>query len=140
MGRKFEIVWPDFDISLEMTLFDEVNPELCNTFWDSMPFRTKMAGSMSAGQMMKIQIPAVLPEVAQDKRVLFPAQPPGTLLTLGGNSLLFKWGVVHEPFRLVQVAKINEKDLPKLREAALLIKEAYFFTKVINFATFKRIG
>lgn len=139
MGRKFQIVWPDFDISIELTLFDEKNPEVCNKFWDAMPFRTKMAGSMSAGEMLKIQIPVVLPEVTPDKRVLFPAQPPGSLMTLRGNSLLFKWGVVHEPFMLAQVAQVKESDVPKLREVALRTKEAYFFTKVISFATFKKI-
>jgi len=137
MSRKFEIVWPDFETVIECELLEDENPGLCLAFWRSLPFRTIMAASMSAGEMLKVPIPVALPDDDPNKRVFFPDQAPGTLLSLGWGSLLLKYGIVAEPFRLPRVARVAEKDLSALANVAIKLREAYFFTKVVNKATFR---
>jgi len=137
MSRIFEIVWPDFETVVECELLDEENPELCDEFWRGLPFTTIMAASMSAGEMLKIPVPMALGDGAPEKRVFFPDQAPGTLLSLGWGSLILKYGVVAEPFRLPRLGRVLEKDLPALLGVVTKIREAYFFTKVVNKATFR---
>jgi hypothetical protein len=137
MSRKFEVFWPDFDTVIECELLDDENPEMCDAFWRGLPFNTVMAASMSAGEMFKVPVPMALPDGAPEKRVFFPDQVPGTFLSLGWGSLLLKTGIVAEPFRLPRMARVLEKDLPALQNVATKLREAYFFTKVVNKATFR---
>jgi len=138
MARKFEIEWADFGITVTMELLDEENPELCEAFWQSLPFQTIFAASMSAGEMFKIPIRRALPPAPPEKLRFFPEEPPGTLFLLNVGSLLLKYGTVAEPFRIPRIARVPDEELNKLRNAATKLRDAYFFTKEINIATFKR--
>ena len=138
MSRKFEIEWPDFGITVPVDLFDEENPELCEAFWQSLPFQTIFAASMSAGEMFKIPIRRALPQAPPEKLRFFPEEPAGTLFLLNVGSLLLKYGTVAEPFMIPRIARVPEGELDKLRSAAIRLRDAYFFTKEINIATFRR--
>jgi len=138
MARKFEVEWADFGITVTMELLDEENPELCEAFWQSLPFQTIFAASMSAGEMFKIPIRRALPPAPPEKLRFFPEEPPGTLFSLGMGSLLLKYGNVAEPFRIPVIARVPKEGLDKLRNAATKLRDAYFFTKEINIATFRR--
>ena len=138
MSRKFEVGWADFGITVTMELLDEENPELCEAFWQSLPFQTIFAASMSAGEMFKIPIRRALPLAPPEKLRFFPEEPPGTLFSLNVGSLLLKYGTVVEPFRIPRIARVPKEELDKLRNAAIKLRDAYFFTKEINIATFRR--
>jgi len=138
MARKFEIEWPDFGVTIPVNLLDEENPQLCEAFWQSLPFQTIFAASMSAGEMFKIPIPRTLPGAPPEKLVLFPEDLPGTIFSLGMGSLLLKYGMVAEPFRIPRLARVPEEELGKLRNVAEKLREAYFFTKKIYIATLSR--
>jgi len=130
--------WPDFGVILSADLMDSENPQLCDRFWQGLPFTTIFAASMSAGEMFKIPIPVILPRPQRDKFVLFAEEPPGTMVSLGTGSLLLKYGIVVEPFRLPRLAVIPPAELDKLRNVALKLRDAYFFTKEINVVTFRQ--
>jgi hypothetical protein len=138
MARKFEVDWADFGIIVTMELLDEENPDLCEAFWQSLPFQTIFAASMSAGEMFKIPIRRALPLAPPEKLRLFPEEPPGILFSLNVGSLLLKYGTVAEPFMIPRIARVPEEELDKLRNAATRLRDAYFFTKEINIATFRR--
>jgi len=138
MSRQFEIEWPDFGVTIAVDLLDEENPEICEAFWQALPFQTIFAASMSAGEMFKIPIRRTLPDPLPEKRVLFPEEPPGTLFSLGMGSLLLKYGTVAEPFQIPKIARVPDGELDKLRNVAQKLREAYFFTKRINIATLRR--
>ena len=138
MSRKFEVEWADFDITVTMELLDEENPELCEAFWQSLPFQTIFAASMSAGEMFEIPIRRALPQAPPEKLRLFPEEPTGTLFLLNVGSLLLNYGTVAEPFMIPRIARVPELELDKLRNVAVKLRDAYFFTKEINIATFKR--
>ncbi len=48
------------------------------------------------------------------------------------------YGTVVEPFRLPRIAKVLEEELDKLRNVAVKLRDAYFYTKEINIATLRR--
>jgi len=132
MSRKFEIEWSDFDVTISVDLLDDENPELCAVFWQTLPFQTVFAASMSAGSMLKFPIPRILPVVPPEKLVLLPDEPPGIIISLGMGSLLLKYGIVAEPFRVPRLARITQKELDKVSNVATKLREAYFFTKEIK--------
>jgi len=138
MSRKFVIEWTDFGVAIPVDLLDEENPEICEGFWQALPFKTIFAASMSAGEMFKIPIPVTLPFAPPEKLALLPDQPPGTIISLGMGSLLLKYGTVVEPFMVPRIASIPNEDLGSLRDVAIKLRDAYFFTKDINFALFRR--
>jgi len=138
MARKFEIEWPDFGVTIPVNLLDEENPQICEAFWQSLPFQTIFAASMSAGEMFKIPIPRTLPSATPEKSVLFSEDISGTISSLGMGSLLLKYGMVVEPFRIPRIARVPEEELDKLRNVAEKLREAYFFTKKIYIATLRR--
>ncbi len=109
MSRKFEIEWPDFGVVVSVDLLDDENPELCEEFWQGLPFQTIFAGSMSAGEMLKIPVPFPMNLAPKEKLVFFPEQPPGTVVSMGWGGLLLKYGTVVEPFRLPRIAKVPGK-------------------------------
>ena len=138
MSRKFEIEWSDFNVTVTVDLLDDENPELCEQFWQTLPFQTLFAASMSAGDKLKLPIPRILPVVPPEKLVLLPDEPPGTIISLGMGSLLLKYRIVAEPFRVPRLGRIPQEELDKVRNVAIKLREAYFFTKEINIATVRR--
>lgn len=138
MSRQFEIEWPDFGLTVPVDLFDEENPELCEAFWQCLPFQTILAGSMSAGEMLKIPVLCPLPMTKSAKLGFFPEEPVGTIINIGMGSLLLKYGTVAEPFRSPRLGRVPEKALDSLREVAIKLRDAYFFTKEINVANLRR--
>ena len=138
MGRIFEIYWPDFETVVDAELFDAENPEMCDQFWNHLPFDTILAASMSAGEMFKVPIPFSLPMTAPDRLVLFPEQPPGTIVSGAMGGLLLRYGVVVEPFQLPRLALVSEAHIPRLKDISYKLRDAYFFSKELNFATFRR--
>lgn len=138
MPREIEIEWSDFGVAISVELLDEENPEICEAFWQCLPFQTILAASMSAGEMFKIPIPVTLPGAPQEKLVLFPDEPLGSIISLGMGSLLLKYGTVVEPFRVPRLARVPQEELEKLRNVAIKLRDAYFFTKEVNIATLRR--
>ena len=130
--------WADFGVTITAELLDEENPELCEAFWQSLPFQTIFAASMSAGEMFKIPIPVTLPTAPQEKLMPFPNEPLGSIISLGMGSLLLKYGTVAEPFMVPRLARVPQEELDKLRNVAMKLRDAYFFTKAVNIATLRR--
>jgi hypothetical protein len=138
LSRIFQIEWPDFKTAVRVELAENENPGLCHEFWNNLPFRTIFAASMSAGEMLKVPLPKMLKTPIEGPLHLFPDEPVGSLLYLGTLGMLLRWGKVVEPFRLARLGLTVKDDLPKLAEVAVKLTDAYFFTKAINFATFKK--
>ena len=139
MVKQFEIEWPDFNVTITADLNEEENRKLCADFWNALPFETIFAASMSAGEMFKVPVPVSLADETGAKLRHFPAEPPGSILSLGFmGSLLVKYGVVAEPFKIPRVGLISNADLVKFQPVAIKLRDAYFFTKVVNKAFFRR--
>jgi hypothetical protein len=119
---------------------DQDFPKICDEIWNGLPFDTIFAASMSAGEMLKIPCPFNISMVTNtSKLALFPTLPLGTIVSLGVGGLMVKYGIVAEPFQMPVVARIKETDISKLREAAIRIRDAYFFSKAINIARLAKV-
>lgn len=138
MGRIIEIFWPELRTGVDAELADVENPELCNRFWDKLPFDTIMAASMSAGEMLKAPVPFPLPMPPLEKFVFLPTQPPGTIVGGVMGSLILTYGIVVEPFQYPRLGTIPAAQISRLRDVSYKLRDAYFFTKEIYFATFRR--
>lgn len=132
--------WPDFGATIRASLLDDENPEICRAFVGLLPFTTIFAASMSAGEMFKVPVPDMLPDADLDRLVPLPDEPEGSILSLGYGSLLMKYGVVVEPFRLARVAMVESGDLGRFKSISARLVDAYFFTKEINHVTFRLAG
>lgn len=138
MARQFLMTWPDFNISVAAELMDEKNKNICDAFWAGLPVKTIFAASMSAGEMFKIPLPFPLPTLPPEKCPYFPTLPPGTIVQLPYGGIMLKYGVCAEPFQVPELAKVMPADMPKLIQASIKLRDAYFFTKVVNICTISR--
>jgi hypothetical protein len=136
MRRKVEIMWPDFNTRVFVELFEEENPEVCNRLLESLPIQTYFIASMSAGEMLKAPIPFVFPPVPEKNLAFVPSESSGMVFGMS-NSLVIKYGIVVEPFRLPRIGKIREEELEKLKSCAIRLRDAFFFTKDLNKAILK---
>jgi len=138
MSRQFEMYWPDFEAAVRVDLLDQENPGICEEFWHKLPFRTVMASSMSAGEMLKVPLPFTLSFVTDPKKLVsFIGGENGTIFSYS-LGLLIKVGVVAEPFHIPRLGMIPPAELEKFKPVASRLREAYFFTKKVNIATLRR--
>lgn len=137
--KRFEVYWADFDFRMRVRLLEDENPVLCAEFWRMLPFKAIFAASMSAGEMFKVAVPRSFSPVPPEKCVMLPNEPDGTIVAYGASSLLVKYGVIAEPFISPRLAIIETSDIPSFRQLAVKLRDAYFFTKVINVAEVRGI-
>nr|WP_257714055.1 hypothetical protein [Agrobacterium fabrum]UTN42840.1 hypothetical protein BDDEJBFL_00072 [Agrobacterium fabrum] len=52
MGRLVDIAWPELDIVVVAELADEENPELCEEFWQDLPFKVMQAHPVVSGESL----------------------------------------------------------------------------------------
>ncbi|MGI4815125.1 MAG: DUF3830 domain-containing protein [Janthinobacterium lividum] len=59
MGRLIDIHWPSLDIKVVAELADEDNPELCEEFWQHLPFKILQAHPVVSGESVYAWTPIV---------------------------------------------------------------------------------
>ena len=139
MPRRMEIHWPDFDVTLTADLLDDENPKLCERLWQALPFETLPMHSMGAGKIFKVPIPITLRPTPEAKLGFMPDQPPGTILYCIGMGFFLIFGKpVVEPFTLLRIAMIPEKELEKLNSVVPELEDAFWFTKKVNKVIFRK--
>jgi len=138
MKRTLEIKWPDFNVAVHAELLEDENPDMCEAFWQGLPCTTIFAASMSAGYIFKVPISFMLPMPGMEKRILISDESPGTIFALSNNELIIGYGTVVEPFMLPRIARIPGSELVKLKEVAVKLDDAYFYTKELHKATLRR--
>ena len=139
MSQEIEVEWPDFGVTVTIALLDNENPKLCGRLWQALPFETVFMTNMSPGEMFIVPIPAALYSPPEEKLAFVPDEPPGTVFSFSGLACLFiKYGTVVEPFRVPKIGRFPEEELGKLRGIYEAIRDAYFFTKNVNVANWRR--
>lgn len=59
MGRLIDIKWPELDILVVAELADEENPELCEEFWQDLPFKVMQAHPVVSGESLYCWTPTI---------------------------------------------------------------------------------
>jgi len=138
MVRSVRVEWPDLKTSIRIALADEDSPTFCDELWKNLPFETIVAAGLSMGEMLRIPLPFSMTPGQDQKLVPIATQPPGTLVTLGLNSLMLTYGEVHEPYSLSLLGQVPAECLHDLSNAAIKLRDAYFFNKRPHVAVVKR--
>jgi len=59
MGRLIDIKWPELDIAVVAELADEDNPEMCEEFWQDLPFKVMQAHPVVSGESLYAWTPTI---------------------------------------------------------------------------------
>lgn len=59
MGRLIDIKWPELDIKVVAELADEQNPEMCEEFWQDLPFKVMQAHPVVSGESLYAWTPTI---------------------------------------------------------------------------------
>lgn len=59
MGRLIDIKWPELDITVVAELADELNPDMCEEFWQDLPFKVMQAHPVVSGESLYAWAPTI---------------------------------------------------------------------------------
>lgn len=59
MGRLIDIRWPSLDVTVVAELADETNLEMCEEFWQQLPFRVPQAHPVVSGESLYCWVPVI---------------------------------------------------------------------------------
>jgi len=59
MGRLIDIKWPELNISVVAELADDLNPEMCEEFWQDLPFKVMQAHPVVSGESLYAWAPTI---------------------------------------------------------------------------------
>ncbi len=98
MGRLIDISWPALGVTVVAELNDERNPELCEEFWQHLPFKVLQAHPVVSGASMYAWTP-VVSSAPVHHRELITDCPVGRLRysQSTGNKMSVQYGVGLEP-------------------------------------------
>ncbi len=130
MSKRVIMEFPDFKVSVSATLLEETNPELCQVFWNHLPFECVQEHGVISGEIVYCWVPIVTtaPVRAQEK---LDETPVGRLLysQMTGNKLIAKYGPVTEPLKLIPIGQVAEEDIEKLKTVGRAVWDSAFYTK-----------
>ncbi|MDR8395077.1 DUF3830 domain-containing protein [Paraburkholderia sp. USG1] len=98
MGRLIDIAWPQLNVKVVAELNDERNPELCEEFWQQLPFKVTQAHPVVSGASMYAWTP-VVSSAPVHYRELITECPIGRLRysQSTGNKMSVQYGKGQEP-------------------------------------------
>jgi hypothetical protein len=59
MGRLIDITWPELDTTVVAELADELNPDMCQEFWEDLPFKVLQAHPVVSGESLYAWTPTI---------------------------------------------------------------------------------
>jgi hypothetical protein len=130
MNRQIEIHWGSLG-KVTATLLDDKNPEICDIFWNLLPFKTFQIHAAVSGYMMYCYTPLNnarhLNKVKY--RVNYVDMKVGTICASGTGLLTTLYGEVTEDLMNQPIATVNEKDLGTLKQVGKAVWNSVYYTK-----------
>lgn len=141
MARKIKLSWPELGESVVAELFDERNPELCQEFWEVLPFTVPQAHPVVSGESIYAWTPLVSTAPVQFRLPIIEC-PVGTLRysQSTGNKLSVQYGPGLEPLTQPILGQVQDADLAKLPRVGQAVWENLFWKKDLIFLTVERLG
>lgn len=98
MGRLIDIAWPQLNVKVVAELNDERNPELCEEFWQQLPFKVTQAHPVVSGASMYAWTPVVSSAPVHHREMITDC-PIGRLRysQSTGNKMSVQYGKGQEP-------------------------------------------
>ncbi len=132
MGRKVRLSWAEADVSVVAELADEQNPELCEEFWQSLPFTVSQEHPVVSGESIYAWTPLVSTAPVRYKIKIVDC-PIGALRysQSTGNKLSVQYGKGLETTVQPYLGQVVAEDCDKLPELGRIVWENLFWKKGI---------
>jgi hypothetical protein len=134
MGRKIDIRWPELDITVVAELSDETNPELCEEFWQHLPFKVLQAHPVVSGESVYAWTPIVSTAPIRHREPIINC-PVGRLRysQATGNKFSVQYGKGLEPLAQPVLGMVLPEHHTKLPTVGKAIWENVFWRKELFF-------
>ena len=130
MGRSIKISWPQLDVSVQATLADEQNPELCDDFWSVLPFQVLQEHPVVSGQSVYAWVPLVSTAPIRHRERIIDA-PVGRLRysQATGNKFTVQYGRGLEPLQQPVLGAVDPGSISQIGEVGRAIWQNTFWGK-----------
>ncbi|MGO4706792.1 hypothetical protein AB4072_13570 [Microvirga sp. 2MCAF38] len=139
MGRLIDISWPDLDVIVVAELADESNPEMCEEFWQHLPFRVLQAHPVVSGESLYCWTPIVSTAPVRHRERIIDC-PIGRLRysQSTGNKMSVQYGQGLEPLAQPVLGQVLPEYCDLLPGVGKEIWENVFWRKAEMFIEVKR--
>ena len=111
MARKISVAWPELGLTVKATLADELNPALCDEFWDGLPFGIVQSHPVVSGSSVTMWLPYLSTADSPTTESIVDA-PLGRirLSQATGSKLSIQYGHGLEPAKQAVLGLIDQED------------------------------
>jgi hypothetical protein len=137
--RKVVMYWPDLEVKVPFQLEDAKNPELCDEFWDNLPFEAVQEHGMVTGKIIYTWVPIVSTAPVHFAQ-LHTESPIGRVsYSQGtGNKVIIKYGECSEDCPAPVLGYVPEDYHERLNFIGRSIWRNYFGPKKIIKVVFEK--
>lgn len=130
MNRKILIEWPELELSAHATLADDKNPELCDEFWNMLPFDGIINNAVITDGSMYCWVPMLSFAPIREKERIDLA-PIGRLRYSQntGNKMIIQYDACNEDVMGAILGQIDEADIETVKKVGVTAKNAIFMSK-----------
>jgi hypothetical protein len=134
MGRKIDINWPELGVKVVAELSDETNPELCEEFWQHLPFKVLQAHPVVSGESVYAWTPIVSTAKVRHREAIIDC-PVGRLRysQATGNKFSVQYGRGLEPLSQPVLGMVLPEYHAQLPAVGKAIWENVFWRKDLYF-------
>lgn len=134
MGRLIDISWPSLGVTVVAELNDERNPELCEEFWQHLPFKILQAHPVVSGASMYAWTPIVSSAPVHHREMITDC-PVGRLRysQSTGNKMSIQYGVGLEPLAQPVLGQVLEEYCHLLPDVGKAVWNNLFWQKDLIF-------
>ncbi|CAH1671745.1 MULTISPECIES: DUF3830 family protein [unclassified Chelatococcus] len=130
MGRLVDIAWPELGIVVVAELADEDNPELCEEFWQDLPFKVMQAHPVVSGESLYAWTPTIsTAPVRLRRRIIDCAVGDLRYSQATGNKFSIQYGKGLEPLAQPVLGKVLPEYHHLLQGVGKAIWTNLFFAK-----------
>lgn len=130
MKKKIRIEWPQLGLSVNASLAFDKNPELCEEFWNMLPFDSIMNNAVITDGSMYCWIPMLSFAPVHEKERIDLA-PVGRLRYSQntGNKMIVQYDACNEDIMGAVLGQIDAEDIEKVKTVGLAARNAIFMSK-----------
>ncbi len=134
MGRLIDIRWPELDVTVVAELADERNPEMCEEFWQDLPFKVLQAHPVVSGESLYAWTPTISTAPVKLRERLIDC-PVGRLRysQATGNKFSVQYGKSTETLAQPVLGMVLPEHHETLRRVGRAIWNNVFFEKELMF-------
>jgi len=139
--KIIEISFSPIKITIRARLLENLNRELCEILWNSLPYRSIQCHALVAGEQLYHYTPIIeaihyQAQTKEDKT----RQPIGRINMSSLQLMSIKYGLITEYLESVPVAQVVEEDLGKLKKVGKIVWKSVYKTKKLIKVTVRQLG